>query len=162
MRDDIKFCQRCGSELGEKLIEDRTRPFCFSCGFVVYLDPKVAAVVVLSMDDKLVFIRRGVEPSLGEWAFPSGYVDRAEVVEDAARREVVEETGLVAELDRLIGIYSLQGNPVILAVFAGHVVGGTMAAGHDATDVRLFSLDDLPPMPFPHDEQILHDWQSSR
>ena len=127
----------------------------------MYLDPKVAAVVVLRMDDKLVFVKRGVEPALGKWAFPSGYVDRAEVVEDAARREVLEETGLVAELDRLIGIYSLQGNPVILAVYAGHVVGGTMNAGHDATDVRLFSVDDLPPMPFHHDEQILRDWKSS-
>ena len=76
MRNDIKYCQRCGHELGEKLIEDRTRPFCFNCGFIVYLDPKVAAVVVLRMDDKLVFVKRGVEPAIGKWAFPSGYVDR--------------------------------------------------------------------------------------
>ena len=88
MPGDINFCQRCGKELSETQIEGRTRPHCPACGYVVYLDPKVAAAVLVQEDGKLLLVKRGVEPAMGEWAFPSGYVDRGEVVEDAARREV--------------------------------------------------------------------------
>ncbi len=159
MASDISYCQRCANALSEKTIEDRTRPYCPSCGYVVFLDPKVAAVVVLTMQGKLVLVRRGVEPAIGRWSFPSGYVDRGEVVEAAAAREVKEETGLDVQLNGLLGLYSQEGDPVILAVFAGEAVGGTMQHGHDAEDVALFDPEDLPPLPFPHDEQILNDWR---
>ena len=160
MTGDFNYCQRCGHELSEKEIEGRNRHYCPDCGFIVFLDPKVVAVVLLEMDDKLVMVRRGVEPEMGRWAFPSGYVDRGEVVEEAAKREVKEETGLEVEIDNFVGLYSLTGNIVILAVYSAHVVGGIPKAGHDAEDVSLFALDDLPPLPFPHDEQILKDWQA--
>ena len=162
MPGDFNFCQRCGGELSEKEIEGRNRHFCPNCGFVVFLDPKVAAVVLIEIEGKLVMVRRGVEPEMGRWAFPSGYVDRGEVVEEAAIREVKEETGLDVKLDRLVGIYSLTGNTVILAVYSAHVVGGILKAGHDAEDASLFPLDDLPPLPFPHDEQIMKDWQTQK
>ena len=61
---------------------------------MVFHDPKLAAAVLVTVDGKLVMVRRGVEPAVGRWAFPSGYVDQGEAVEDAAVREVKEETGL--------------------------------------------------------------------
>ena len=160
MRGDFNYCQRCAHELSEKQIEGRDRHYCPNCGFVVFLDPKVAAVVLVKMDGKLLMVRRGVEPEMGRWAFPSGYVDRGEVVEHAAKREVKEETGLDVELDGFVGLYSLAGSTVILAVYSAHVVGGILMAGHDAEEASLFAFDDLPRLPFPHDEQILKDWQA--
>jgi|AP45_3_1055517.scaffolds.fasta_scaffold100079_1 ADP-ribose pyrophosphatase YjhB (NUDIX family) len=157
--EEIKFCQRCGHGLAEKQVERRARPYCPDCGHVVFLDPKVAAVVLVSADGKLVMVRRGIEPALGRWSFPSGYVDRGEVVEDAAVREVREETGLDVTLGGFIGLYSGQGSVVILAVYAAKVVGGELEAGGEVTDAALFSPDELPPLPFPHDRQILRDWR---
>ena len=159
MPGDTNYCQRCAGQLAEKRIDGRVRHYCPSCGFVVYLDPKVAAVVLVSDGEMLVMVRRGVEPQMGRWAFPSGYVDRGEVVEHAAVREVKEETGLDVVLDRFIGIYSLEGNPVILAVYLAHVTGGDMRAGHDAQEVAWFGTDELPDLPFPNDAQILDDWR---
>ena len=160
MPGDINYCQRCGEGLSETQIEGRTRPHCPACGYVVYLDPKVAAVVLVHQDGKLLLVKRGVEPAMGEWAFPSGYVDRGEVVEDAARREVKEETGLDVELDGFVGMYSLAGNPVVLAVYSGKVSGGELRAGHDADDAAWVDLDNLPDLPFPNDAQILQDFFS--
>ena len=160
MRGEFNFCQRCGTELEEKYIEGTMRPHCPACGYVVFLDPKVAAVALVVDGAGLVMVKRGVEPQYGKWAFPSGYVDRGEVVEAAARREVKEETGLDVALDRLIGVYSLAGSPVVLVVYSAHIVGGEVAVGHDALAVRTFALDELPPFPFPHDEQILKDWHA--
>ena len=159
MRGDTNYCQRCAAELAEKPIDGTVRHYCPSCGFVVYLDPKVAAVVLVYDGKRLLMVKRGVEPAMGRWAFPSGYVDRGEVVERAAVREVKEETGLDIELDRFVGIYSLEGNPVILAVYSAHTIGGRMQAGHDAQEAAWFAVDELPDMPFPNDQQILSDWR---
>ena len=159
--EDTRFCERCGHALSEKRIERKSRRYCPSCGRVVFLDPKVAAVVLASVDGRLVMVRRGVEPALDRWSFPSGYVDRGETVEDAARREVKEETGLDVRLRRLVGLYSMTASPVVLAVYAADVTGGSMRPGHDTREVALYSPDGLPPLPFPHDDQILADWRAA-
>ena len=125
---------------------------------MVFLDPKVAAVTLVSKDGKLVLVRRDIEPARGRWTFPGGYVDRGEVVEDAAIREVREETGLEAELCSLIGLYSQRDTPVIVAAYAGRAVGGCLQAGPEVQEVALFSPDELPPLPFPHDYTMLQGW----
>ena len=99
---------------------------------------------------------------MGRWAFPSGYVDRGEALEEAAAREVREETGLEVRVTRLVGVYSRPGDAVILAVYAAERVGGSLLAGADAEEVGLFSADELPPLPFPYDYDILRDWRSMR
>ena len=159
MPEDIKYCQRCGHELQRKTIENKIRPYCPGCGDVVFLDPKVAAVVLVSSDGKLVLVRRDIEPAMGRWSFPSGYVDRGEPVEEAAIREVKEETSLDVRLTGLIGLYSARDTPVVLAAYSAQVVGGSPQARSEVQDVALFSPDALPPMPFPHDYQILEDWR---
>ncbi len=155
----MNFCQRCGHALAEKAIGGSTRRHCPACGQVVFLDPKLAAVVLVEARGKLVLVKRAIEPALGRWSFPSGYVDRGEAVEDAARREVKEETGLDVELTDFVGLYSGTGETVALAVYTAKVVGGTLSPGSEVQKADLFHPDDLPPLPFPHDDQILQDWR---
>ena len=83
MQTDVNFCQRCGQPLSERTIERTSRPYCESCGYTVFLDPKVAAVILITKGDNLVLVRRGIEPAIGRWSFPSGFVNRGEVVEHA-------------------------------------------------------------------------------
>ncbi len=157
---DANYCQRCGNALEQRHFEGRTRPFCPHCGYVVFLDPKVAVVVLVSACGKLLFVQRGAEPQIGKWCFPGGYVDRGEVVEAAARREVLEETGLEIDIERMIGLYSLESNPVIVAAYLGRVTGGEIAAGTDALDAGWFEMNNLPDLAFPHNVKIIEDWES--
>ncbi len=159
LKGKINFCQECGHTLSERDIQGKARPYCVNCGYIVYLDPKVAAVVLVSVDGKLVLVQRDIEPAIGEWAFPSGYIDRGEKVEAGAIREVKEETGLVVEIDGFVGVYSDIRSPVILVVYSARSVGGHMVAGDEVRDVALFFPDELPPLPFRHDKQMLHDWR---
>lgn len=154
------FCQRCAAPLSRKPIDGKQRSYCPACGFIVFLDPKVAVVILAMRDNGLVMVKRGVEPHLGKWAFPSGFVDRGEVVERAAVREMKEETGLDVALDVLIGVYSQEASPVVLIVYAARITGGSLTPGHDAEDARCFPITALPPLPFPHDARILADWQA--
>lgn len=158
---DANYCQRCGHALEQREFEGKPRPTCQSCGFVVFLDPKVAVVVLISACDRLLFVQRGAEPQIGKWCFPGGYVDRGEQVEAAARREVREETGLNVEITRLIGLYSLEANPVIVVAYSGKVAGGELLAGTDAQDAGWFELGALPDLAFPHNVKIIEDWEKA-
>jgi ADP-ribose pyrophosphatase YjhB (NUDIX family) len=153
------FCPRCGGHLVVNELEGRARPICQDCGFVYYVDPKVAVAVIVPYGEGIVLGRRDIDPGRGDWSFPSGYVDRGEVVEEAARREVEEEIGLRVAIDGLVGLYSTAGEPVILAVYAARVVGGELRVGPEMSEVGVYPPDELPPMAFSHDRCIVTDWR---
>ena len=81
-----------------------------------------------------------------------------EAVEDAVVRETKEETNLDIAVKKLIGVYSNTGNPIILIVYSATKTGGNLLPGPESQQVRWFKLDDLPKLPFPHDNQIIDDW----
>ena len=153
-----KYCSNCAAVLEVRENNGAMRPVCPSCGRVVYYDPKVAAITIISREGKVLLMRRAGEPHRGLWSVPGGYVDRGEVVERAAAREVLEETGLEVEIEGLLGLYSEAGRPVIVAAFTGIEHGGELAPGPEALDVGFFDLDNLPDMAFPGDRSILQGW----
>jgi ADP-ribose pyrophosphatase YjhB (NUDIX family) len=134
---------------------------CPSCGRVIFYDPKVAVICIVPRDGQVLMIRRGTDLGYGLWGLPGGYVDRGEVVEKAAAREVWEETGLVVETGDLIGLFSESGDPVMVAVYAARETGGTMEAGPEALEVEFFSIDALPELAFPRDREVLVRWKMS-
>ncbi|MCH7706444.1 MAG: NUDIX domain-containing protein [Chloroflexi bacterium] len=125
---------------------------------VHFLDPKLVAGVIVEMDRKLVMIKRDLEPGMGLWTFPAGFVDRGEVVEEAAKREVREETGLEVEIRELVGVYSRDGDANILVVYAGKAAGGQLQAGEEVQEAGLFDPGLLPPLAFERDDAIIQRW----
>jgi ADP-ribose pyrophosphatase YjhB (NUDIX family)/ribonuclease HI len=159
--ESTPFCQRCGARMLERLVDHRPRPVCPKCGWTLFLDPKVAVAAVLELDGGVLLCRRAIEPGLGKWSFPAGFVDRGEELRAALRREVVEETGLTPELGRLVGVYSETGNPVVLIVFAGRAEGVPRPSA-EASELRVFPPDEPPELAFGHDRQVLADWRRDR
>lgn len=157
------FCQHCGGATELSLVEDRERPVCVACGWITYLDPKLAVAVVIERNGELLLGRRGPNSSAsGRWSFPAGFVERGEVVEIAAAREVREETGLEIELGPLLGLYSRAGEMVALAAYASLGYRGTPVAADDLDQVGWFAPDKLPEMAFPHDVRIIDAWRAWR
>lgn len=157
-----RYCSNCGSTLELRSMEGKDRPVCSNCGRVVYYDPKVSTVCLVARDGKVLFIKRGNEPGYGLWSLPGGYVDRGEVVEKAAAREVFEETGLEVEVGRLLGVFSEEGRPVILVAYEARENGGTLAPGSEALELGFFAPDALPPIAFPRDTHLLELWEQGR
>ncbi len=154
-----RFCPQCGTPLRRRLAFGHRRHVCPQCSYVHFNDPKVAVGVVAQRRGRLLLVRRNHEPRLGEWSFPSGYVDAGEVLEEAAVRETKEETGLDVRIQRLLGAYSAAGERVIFIAYAGRVTGGQIEVGAECQDVRFFPPDSLPPLAFSHDAAILRAWR---
>jgi ADP-ribose pyrophosphatase YjhB (NUDIX family) len=157
-----RFCRECGSALEQRLAFGKTRGVCPGCGYTHFEDPKVAVGVVVELDGRILLGKRNHDPKLGWWSFPSGFVDAGEVPEEAAIREVEEETGVKVRLDRMLGVYSQPGERVIFIAYAGHAVGGSLEAGEECTEVACFPADALPELAFPNDGAILAAWRSGR
>ncbi|HEV2107959.1 MAG TPA: NUDIX hydrolase [Thermomicrobiales bacterium] len=156
------YCRECGGAMTERDVDGRVRPVCAGCGAVAYLDPKLAVAVVIAYGDRILLGRRGAGTrNPGCWSFPAGFVERGERVEDAARREVREETGLAACLGPLLGLWSETGEAVVLAAYAASRGEGTPSPGDDLEEVAWFGLDELPELAFGHDREIIAAWRAS-
>jgi 8-oxo-dGTP diphosphatase len=144
-----KFCPVCGSPLEPRVlkISEPKRLVCTNaaCGFVFYLDPKIAVGTIIKMDSgKIVLVKRAIEPGYGKWVFPGGYVDLGEEVTLAAVREAREEAGLDVRIDRLINVYSYAGRAPVIIVYAATVISGHLAMDDEGLEIREFGLDEIP------------------
>jgi ADP-ribose pyrophosphatase YjhB (NUDIX family) len=153
------YCRECGKALIRKTSQGRSRWACPGCGYIHFDDPKVAVGVLIGDGREILLTLRNHEPQQGRWSFPAGYVDRAEVVEEAAVREVHEETGLDVTIEELLGVFSREGDPVIFIAYAGEIVGGELRPGDEADDAAFFAVDHLPALAFPHDAVIIDTWR---
>lgn len=124
----------------------RERPACGACGWVHFEDPKAAVAVLLTEGGRVLLVRRAVEPRIGYWALPAGFVDVDELPQQTAVREAFEETGLQVNLDRILDIKPLS-NPSkrgFLVLYEGHVIGGKLAARDDVSEARWFFPWEIP------------------
>ena len=93
-------------------------------------------------------IKRGTDSGYGLWSLPGGFVDRGEVVESAAAREAWEETGLEVSVESLLGLFSLPGDPVIVAAYTARETGGALEPGPEALEAAFFPPDAPPELAF--------------
>ena len=153
--DNDKFCPGCGARLALQQHEGQTRPVCPECGRVMYYDPKLAATCVVEREGRTLFVQRAMPTGYGLWSLPGGYVDRGELVEDAAAREVYEETGLEVVTAGLIGVFSQAQHPVVVVAYSATETGGEVIAGPECLDLGFFAPGALPPLAFPRDAEII-------
>lgn len=159
---EFRFCPRCGAGLAPRRLKpgEPERLACAGCGFIFFLDPKLAAGTICRLDGGIVLVRRSIEPAYGKWVFPGGYVDRGEAVAAAAIRETREETSLEVAVQDLINVYSYPGNPVVVVVYFAHVLGGELRAGDEALEARIFPPSAIPwdALAFPSTVEALRDF----
>ena len=144
--DTYQFCPQCGGRLEERLLKSGEPPrlVCTVCGFVFYIDPKLAVIALVPLADGLVLTRRAIEPGYGLWVVPGGFVDVGELLEEAVVRETREETLLHVKVTRLFNIYSYKQTRTVVAAYLTSYVGGELAAGDETLEARVFAPAEIP------------------
>lgn len=141
------FCPLCGGSLELRSIKtnEPERLVCRVCGFVFYLDPKVAVGTIIRDErDHIVMVRRAIEPGYGRWVFPGGYVDRGEPVLAAAVREAREEAGIDIRIDYLLDVFSYPGRAPVIIVYVATMVGGCLTCDEESLEGRFFAPHEIP------------------
>ena len=163
MSRSVPACPHCAADHEQPLVCDR-------CGWRWYANPKPAAAVILERQEsdasepELLLLRRAVEPGLGRWDLPAGYLDPHESFEQGARREAREESGLEVELVSLLGVYHSVPANAVTAVFRARPEDPDAPVSLDAESsehawVRRSEVADwLPRVAFASMAQALDDW----
>lgn len=158
-----RYCPVCAHALESRLLKsgEPERLVCTSCGYVLYLDPKVAVGTIISNGNgRIVLVRRAIEPGFGLWVFPGGYVDRGETPQSAAVREAREECGLDVRLDALVNVYAYPRRTPIIIVYAATMLGGELCTDDECSEAALFEESTLPwdELAFPSTREALRDY----
>jgi 8-oxo-dGTP diphosphatase len=143
-----RFCPRCRAELSG----DEHRVECVACGFVAYANPKpTASALCLDGEARVLLARRAVDPFLGAWDLPGGFVEEGEHPLEALRRELGEETGLAIEPLEFFGVWmdryggESTAQSTLNLIWTARVTGGRPEPADDVAELRWFGVDELPP-----------------
>ena len=137
---------QCGQRLRTAIPEgDKNRRLvCMDCGFIHYINPRpVAGTVPVRPNGSILLVRRAIEPRIGSWVFPGGFMDIGETAEEAAARETLEEANLEVENLSLLGVYTRTGPGVVVIVYRADAVGEA-SAGDETSEVRWFMPHEIP------------------
>lgn len=149
---NISFCHFCGDRLIKKMAEGRRRLFCKSCDTPIYQNPVPATcLVVIDKYERVLLVKRSVEPKIGHWCLPGGFIELNEFPDESALRELTEETGLTGRIKLLLGVStnpSAQYETVLMVGYLVKQFSGTLVPGDDASDAEWFSFDELPEIAF--------------
>ena len=167
---EFSYCPYCATRLERLEVFNQVRPVCPQCSFVQFTDPKVAVIAFVTQQDKVLLIRRAVEPAKGKWALPGGYMDAGEMPEEALRRELDEEVGLgfVSSL-RLLKIFPMESpgqehRGIVLAYEAAPESDDliTLQSKDDVSAAGWFGPDELPvEVAFESTETLLATWKAN-
>jgi 8-oxo-dGTP diphosphatase len=118
------------------------------------MNTKVTTDAIIVENNKILLIKRAIDPFKGKWALPGGHLEYGETTEKCVIREVQEETGLEVGVIKLLGVYSDPGRDprghTVTVIYLCKAEKGEAHAGDDAAETWWFPLDDLPEMAFDH------------
>ena len=152
MMREKRYCPYCGTRLVEKFCEGALRHYCNQCKEPVYENPTPATcLVVVDTEDRVLLVKRSVEPKKGFWCLPGGFMELGETPEKAALRELKEETGLTGKINMLLAVSANPSDLYHTILMVGYLVksySGNLIAGDDANDVAYFHYNELPEIAF--------------
>ncbi|MES2628233.1 MAG: NUDIX hydrolase [Bacteroidota bacterium] len=143
----MKYCCECGSDALTFAIpcgDNRERFICSDCDVVHYHNPRIIVGVLAVFEGKVLLCRRAIEPRLGLWNLPAGFLENGESAEKGAARETYEEALAEVNIERLHCVFSIpSGNQVYLHFFAT-MPTGEFGVTSESTEVKLFAEHEIP------------------
>ncbi len=140
------FCSKCGDRVEMKIPKEdnRVRAVCASCNTIHYENPKIIVGSVATYEGRILLCRRAIEPKLGLWTLPAGFMELNESTSEGAIRETVEESGANITLNRLFAIHDLPFLNQVHIFFLADMNSPHLAPGSESLEARLFQISEIP------------------
>lgn len=142
----MKYCSHCGDSLYSAIPEgdNRKRHICTGCGTIHYQNPRIVAGCLPVFEDKVLLCRRAIEPRLGFWTLPAGFMENGESTEQAALRETFEETLATVEIEQLYTVTSILHVNQVQMFYLARMPVPEFGATSESLEVALFSEEEIP------------------
>lgn len=140
------FCRQCGQPARQQipLGDNRHRDVCTDCNHIHYDNPRNIVGCLLEWQGRILLCRRAIEPRLGFWTLPAGFMENGESTIEGAAREAYEEATARCDELRLFSVYNLPRISQVYLMFAGRLRDGKAEANEETLEVRLFEEQDIP------------------
>jgi ADP-ribose pyrophosphatase YjhB (NUDIX family) len=142
----IKFCSHCGAGVSFEIPAGDALPrhVCKRCGHIHYENPRLVVGCVASWEDRILLCRRAIEPQLGYWTLPAGFMENGETTAEAATRETFEEAGAKIIVDAPFAMVSIAHINQVHLFYRGRLATADHAAGEESLEVSLVLPDNIP------------------
>ncbi|WP_207455297.1 NUDIX hydrolase [Azospirillum sp. SYSU D00513] len=129
--------------------EDRERLTCPDCGYIAYRNPLIVVGSVASWagpdgEERILLCRRAIEPRLGFWTLPAGYMEERESSMEGAAREAWEEARARIEIDSLLAVYDIPRISQVQLIYRARLLSPDVAPGPESEEVALFRWEEIP------------------
>ncbi|HEY1312819.1 MAG TPA: NUDIX hydrolase [Steroidobacteraceae bacterium] len=162
----MNFCSNCGSPVEFKVPAGDHLPrfVCSSCGVVHYKNPLLVLGCVPEWQNKILLCRRAIEPRLGFWTVPAGFMENGETLQAAAARECYEEALVKVEIGSLLAVASVTGASQVHVMFRAKLLQPEFAPGPESLEVALYDEAEIPwtELAFPSGEFTLRKFFEDR
>jgi ADP-ribose pyrophosphatase YjhB (NUDIX family) len=140
------------------------RYICGRCGHIHYTNPKIVVGSVVTHDNRILLCRRAIEPRIGLWTLPAGFLEEHETPEDGARREAQEEACAEIVIDALLAVYTVAHISQVQLMYRARLETPVFAAGPESLEVGLFAWDEIPwgDLAFPSVKWALEHFRASK
>ena len=147
-RHSIKHCRACGTAVSYRVPDDgdtRERAVCPACGTIHYVNPLLVVGTVPCLGDRVLLCRRAIEPRLGKWTLPAGFMELGETMRQGAARETAEEAGAAVVMGALFSAMSIPHVGQVHVFYLATLLNAHFEGfGHETQEVRLFTEDEVP------------------
>jgi len=142
----MKFCSSCGSPVNKEIPEgdNRERCVCGQCSEIHYQNPKVIAGVIPVYGDQILLCKRAIEPRLGFWTLPAGFLENGESSLEGALRECAEEANATVINPQLYGLFDIPQISQVYVFYRGELAEPIFGPSSESSEVALFNEDNIP------------------
>ena len=162
----MNYCSNCGNRVVLKVPEGDFLPrhVCDHCGTIHYLNPKVVVGSVPTWEGKILLCKRGIEPRLGFWTIPAGFMENDETLEAGAAREALEEACIDVEIGSLLLLANVTQARQVHVFFRSRMRTPDFGVTHESLEVKLVTEHEIPwgEIAFPSTEFALRHFLADR
>jgi ADP-ribose pyrophosphatase YjhB (NUDIX family) len=142
----VNYCSNCGATVAWRVPPGDTlaRHVCDACSAIHYQNPKMVVGCVPEWDGKLLLCLRAIEPRLGYWTLPAGFMENAETTAQGAIRETLEEAGARVDIGDLYTLINVPNINQVHLMYRARLLDLDFSPGIESLEVRLFEEADVP------------------